>query len=250
MRRFITGPGQAGEPCVTLAGEEARHIGRVLRMQPGEQVMLLDGEGREAPYEIVGITAKEVALRACGPLVPSPCEPELRLTLYQALPKADKMEWIIQKGVELGAYAFCPVRTRNCVARIEKGADAQKKQARWQRIALEAAKQSGRARVSQVSLPLDFEEMLPRWQAHEAALVLYENEEQLDIVQALAPVKHVKDIAILIGPEGGLARDEVAKLCQGGARAVGLGPRILRTETAGMAAASVIMALCGEMRAR
>ena len=246
MRRFFADPSLLDRELMVIEGEEAKHMARVLRMQVGDAVIVMDGEGCEAPAVIDAIDARTVILRKKGGKRPSPTEPKLSVTLFQALPKGDKMDLIVQKCVELGISRVIPVRTKNCVAKVAPGADAAKKQQRWQRIALEAAKQSGRGRIPAVSEPLDFAQALKEWQAAQSRILLYEEEHRTALSEAVALIGDVNDTALFVGAEGGLTPEEAAALSENGISA-SLGPRILRTETAGMAALAVLMAMKGEM---
>lgn len=249
MHRFytetpITAPGQR----VALSPEESAHAARVLRLRPGDAVCLLDGAGIwSARLVSVAETCTEAeALEA----LPSP-EPLCRALLYQGLPKADKMEWIIQKATELGVSAVIPVEMERCVAKADHSGKDEKKRERLSRIAMEAAKQSGRAAVPEVSAAVRFDEMLRRLPEHSLALVAWEEEHSLPFsaaVREYAAEKGMPEtVAILIGPEGGISAAEYEKLKAAGARAVTLGPRILRTETAGLCALSVLWTALGEM---
>lgn len=252
MHRFYveTVVGAVGESIV-LSQEESTHAARVLRLAPGDRVQLLDGE---CLYDatLLQVAASGTTLRVEARL-PSP-EMETQVLLVQGLPKADKLEWIVQKATELGVWCIWPVQMARSVAKGEQGDRQQKKQQRWQRIALEAAKQSGRAhvpatwelcgfakaleRLAQLAPPLDG--LFIAWEeAH--ALRLSEA-----VIRACAK-QGPKKIAIVIGPEGGITQEECQALVALGGQPVTLGPRILRTETAGLAALAVVQAALGEM---
>lgn len=153
-----------------LRGQEANHLARVLRAQPGQQVLLCDGRGTDYQAEILAADPAEISLRILESH-PSDSEPGVAVTLYVGYPKQDKLEWIIQKGVELGAARIVPFFCRSCVAKPKKEED---KNQRYQRIALEAAKQSGRGLVPTVELPLSYNQLLQRLAGHDAALFCYE----------------------------------------------------------------------------
>lgn len=222
-----------------LEGQEANHLARVLRAQPGQRVLLCDGKGTDYQAEILTATPAEVRLQILESR-PSDSEPALAVTLYVGYPKQDKLEWIIQKGVELGAVRIVPFFCRSCVARPKKEED---KNQRYQRIALEAAKQSGRGLVPAVELPLSYSQLLERLAGHDAALFCYE--------RGGRPLKEciagAKDIAIVTGPEGGFFPEEAEAAREAGASWIGLGPRILRCETAPIAALAAVMALAGQL---
>ena len=208
-----------------LRGQEANHLARVLRAQPGQQVLLCDGRGTDYQAEIMAADPAEISLRILESR-PSDSEPDVAVTLYVGYPKQDKLEWII----------FC----RSCVAKPKKEED---KNQRYQRIALEAAKQSGRGLVPTVELPLSYTQLLQRLAGHDAALFCYE--------RGGRPLKDciagAKDIAIITGPEGGFFPEEAEAARNAGANWIGLGPRILRCETAPLAALAAVMTLAGQL---
>ncbi len=248
MHRFFT-----QEPCqigteAALQPEEARHAEQVLRLLPGDSVELLDGAGLYAA-RLVRVGKQSVTAEVLERL-PSR-EPRLRVTLFQGLAKGDKMEAIVQKCTELGVHAVQPLEMARCVQKLDhKRAQAQ--QERWQRIAREATKQCGRAWVPPIYLPQspDAPTLAKRWAEQGMLIVPWEEAEHgglrtlLTAPQAGEPACH---IGLVIGPEGGMTEAEIARMHALGARIVTLGSRILRTETAGMAALAAMMALCGEM---
>ena len=244
MPRFFLSPEACGpEGPARLTGSDARHIGRSLRMRAGDNVTVCDGQGTDYFCEITAIGEETVDLKVLYH-TPTACEPTVRLTLYQGLPKGDKLEWIIQKAVELGAARIVPVQTARSVSRVSDR-DA-KKQARWQKIADEAAGQCGRGILPAVEAPLSFRTLLERLDREEAdtRLLLYEGGGE--------PLSRLVDrntlsASLFIGPEGGFDPEEVAALSTRGARAATLGKRIRRCETAPLAALSVVLALTGNM---
>ena len=248
MHRFyVDTPVSVGE-TVAFSAEESAHAARVLRLRPGEEVRLLDGENLwEA--ELAQVDPKEttaVITAAC----PSP-EAPARAVLFQGLPKADKLELIAQKGTELGMWELWPVEMERSVAKADKADKADKKRERLNRIALEAAKQSGRAHVPEVMQTASFTRALDRLSDVDLVLVAWEEENALPMSKAVAG--YVSEhgmparVAVVIGPEGGISQAEWQKLHDLGAVSVTLGPRILRTETAGLCALSVLWTALGEM---
>lgn len=246
MHRFyVENPAAAGETAV-LSPEESAHAARVLRLRPGEEIVLLDGQALwSAKLEVVNDRACEARVLEA---LPSP-EPCARVTLIQGLPKSDKLEWIVQKATELGAWALWPVEMARCVARGDKGS----RRERLSRIALEAAKQSGRAHVPQIEHARSFRQTLEALKSDPPDLLLtaWEEEHALPMSRAVASFVVGRSlpgrVAIVIGPEGGIAPEEWEALHGLGAVSVTLGPRILRTETAGLCALSVLWAALGEM---
>lgn len=237
MHRFFAE--RTGNDTAVLPAEEAAHALRVLRLQKGDPChAILEGKLFDAR---LAETSPEVTLRLLCEL-PSP-EPSVKVTLYQGLPKGDKMEWIVQKCTEAGVVRVVPVLFSRCVAQWEKK-DAGKKLPRWQRIAAEAAKQSGRAMIPEIGEPLTAKALCAALPRHDLSLTPWEEEKAVGIRGYL---RGQKDVAVIIGPEGGIAPEEIALLKAAGAVPVTLGPRILRTETAGLASLIALMALTGNM---
>ena len=243
MHRFYADErGVQGETAY-LCEEDARHATRVLRMKEGEGCELF-ADGRRFSGEIASIGDGEVQVRITGEM-PS-TEAKLRITLYQGLPKADKMELIVQKATELGAAKVVPVAMSRCVVQLD-GKDGRRKQERWQKIAREACKQSGRCEMLQVTEPISFRQLLARLPEHGAAIVPWEDARGYSLPRFHAEHPDVTDLAIVIGPEGGMSEDEVARMKDANCQSVTLGPRILRTETAGLCAMSALFCLYGDM---
>lgn len=225
-----------------ISGDDAKHISRVLRMKVGELLTACDTKGYDYDCLIESLSDREVSLRVLE-VRPSQSEPDVRVSLYQAMPKGDKLELIIQKSVELGVDSITPVMTRRCVSKPDSKSMA-KKLERYNRIALEAAKQSGRGKVPQVCPMLDLPQALDEMAQTSCPILFYEN--------ATAPAKQVidgagKEIAVLIGSEGGFDESEVELAIQKGCQVLSLGKRILRCETAPLAALSIIMFETGNM---
>ena len=215
----------------------------VLRMQPGDAAELFL-DGRRFSAEIAEMTAEGVTARLTGEL-PS-TEAKLRITLYQGLPKAEKMELIVQKAVELGAARVVPVAMSRCVVQLS-AKDGAKKQERWQKIAREACKQSGRCQMMAVDAPIAFPALLTALKTHEAAIVPWEDARGYSLTAFHREHPEIRDLAIVIGPEGGMSSDEIARMKDCGCQSVTLGARILRTETAGLCALSALFCLYGEL---
>lgn len=222
---------------VLLSGDEARHMLMVLRMGKGDRLILINGMGTELTAEIASTDKDEVTLEIVDEM-PCAAEPERKVTLFQCLPKAGKLETIIQKCVELGVYAVCPVFSKRCVVKPDRN---ESKLVRYNRVSHEAAKQSGRGMAPEV-LPIrnlndcNFSEF-------DLVLAAYEDEEDVTLKSILCANREAKNIAIVVGPEGGFERDEVEKILRSNenAHSVSLGKRILRTETAGMAMLAMLM---------
>ena len=243
MHRFYADERGVNGAIAYLCEEDARHATRVLRMCEGESCELF-AQGRRFSGEIASIGDGEVQVHITGEM-PS-TEARLRITLYQGLPKADKMELIVQKATELGAAQVVPVAMSRCVVQLD-GKDGRKKQARWQKIAREACKQSGRCKMLQVSEPISFKNLLTRLTAHQAAIVPWEDARGYSLSRFRQEHPEITDLAIVIGPEGGMSEDEIARMKEADCLSVTLGPRILRTETAGLCAMSALFCLYGDM---
>lgn len=221
---------------LALEGENAHHAARVLRLRPGEAVTLCDGRGTD--YDcVVSSVGRDAVICRVQDSHPAVTEPKQRLTLFMALPKGDKMEWIVQKAVELGASEIVPYLSQNCVSRPDR---TDKKVERWQKIATEAAKQCGRGVLPRVGSVIAVEQAIVRAAQSETALFLYENETQTGLRDALADGLG-KDVSLLVGPEGGFAPEEAAAAKNAGLKSVSLGTRILRCETAPIAALAAIL---------
>ena len=242
MHRFYADNRGVNGETAFLCEEDARHATRVLRMREGE-VCELFADGKRFSGEIASI-GEEVEVRITGEM-PS-TEAKLRITLYQGLPKADKMELIVQKSVELGACAVVPVAMSRCVVQLD-AKDGRKKQERWQKIAREACKQSGRCEMMQMSEPISFKQLLAKLPQHQAAIVPWEDARGYSLARFHEEHREITDLAIVIGPEGGMSEDEIARMKEASCQSVTLGPRILRTETAGLCAMSALFCLYGDM---
>lgn len=236
MPRFFVE--HASPDQIIITGEDAHHIGRSLRMRTGEQLTVC-AEGMDYECEITRITDSEVYLQ---PLSVNPCaaEPSVKVTLYQAIPKQDKLAEIVQKAVELGACEIVPVLTARCVSRPSK-ADFEKKRQRLQKIAVSAAKQSGRGIIPEVAPMMTWKEALQSMQAQDISVMLYEEEGGVRFGEV--PLEGKKRIGLFIGSEGGISVEEAQQAVEAGLHRVWLGSRILRCETAPTAAISILMYL-------
>ncbi len=241
MPRFFAQKRAFTGTAVTLEKPDSIHIGRSLRMRIGDEITVCC-EGEEFICHIRTISDESVVCDIISSEM-SRNEPDVKVTLFQALPKGDKLDTIVQKAVELGVTNICPVLTSRCVARASQK-DFEKKRARLQRIALEAAKQSGRGIVPQVSELLTVAQAAQQLAENDFPLICYEcGGANLGSVG----LKNNSSIGIFIGSEGGFEKSEVELCTSSGAVAIGLGPRILRCETAPLAALSIVMNLTGNM---
>lgn len=230
------------EETAVLTGADGKHIAKSLRMHPGENLILCDSIGTDYHCEIDRIDGETVTVRILN-FCRSVNEPSVYATLYQAFPKADKMDTVVQKAVELGVSRIVPVTTARCISRPDTKA-ARKKGERWQKIAEEAAKQSGRGVIPQVAAPMEFQGAVLEAAQEGITLFFYEGGGE-SIASLVQPQD--RSVSIFIGPEGGFTEEEVAFAKENGARVTTLGPRILRTETAPIAALAAIMLASGNM---
>ncbi|MBE6679891.1 MAG: 16S rRNA (uracil(1498)-N(3))-methyltransferase [Ruminococcaceae bacterium] len=230
MPRFFVSDENIEQSSVCITGDDAWHIARSLRMAVGENITVCDAKGIVHECTLVRITDDEVTAKI-EQSAPAKTESPVRVTLYQALPKGDKMDYIVQKSVEEGVYAIVPFFSERCVSRPDAKA-LDKKCARWQRIALEAAKQCGRGIIPKICKPLDFSQMLLA--ASESALgcFCYEGEGTESIKNILQNAGGVSDISIIVGSEGGFSEKEAAAANESGLCMTALGRRILRAESA------------------
>lgn len=232
----------ADSDYIYITGADAHHIARSLRMRPGERLTVCDTRGVDCECEIDSVADEAVGLRVLSRRE-SNTEPTCSVTLYQGYPKGDKLETVIEKAVELGAARIVPVLTERSIARPDDKSAARKLE-RWQRRALEAAKQCGRGRIPEVEPLCSFGEMCTRLSAHSLSLFCYElgGRPLRETVKADS-----RDVAVFIGPEGGISAEEAERLLAAGCVPATLGRRILRTETAPLAALTAIMLLTGNM---
>lgn len=239
MPRFFT-QDIAGDTA-RITGADAAHIARVLRMCPGEGLTVCDMAGTDAACEIVSVSPAEVLLRVCA-RTPTASEPSVHVTLYQCLPKADKMDLIVQKSVELGVRRIVPVLSERCVSRPDAQALSRKRE-RLQKIAFEAAKQSGRGLLPEVMPAVSLPQAVGKLAEMERGVLFYEKggDAHRGVWEGAG------EIGICIGPEGGFADGEVALARTRGVRVCTLGPRILRTETAPLCVLSIIMYATGNL---
>ena len=234
MHRFFAE--RIDEKTVRLLPDEARHAKVVLRLGAGDEICVVledtlysaaildDGDGIKA-----GLMAP----------LPSP-EPQTHVTLFQGLPKGEKFDFLIQKCTEAGIRSIIPVKMERCVAKIDDR-DGAKKKERWQRIALEAAKQSGRTHVPEIGMPVSENALSGLLKAFDLVLVPWEDARGYSVKKALQDAPLARNIALIIGPEGGMSEEEIARFTAIGAKPVTLGRRIFRTETAGLAGLIMIL---------
>lgn len=238
MPRFFVNKDNIKENTIIIDNTDAHHIARSLRMAEGDEVIVCNGEGAEFRCVLTRIRDEECECEIVEALN-SKSESSIQTTLFMAYPKGDKLETVIQKAVELGCSHIVPFESSRCIKRpkVEK---AEKQTARLQRIAEEAAKQCGRARIPEVSSPISFKQMLVEAKKSDLSLLCYENEEGYSIKDALKKDDAPRSISIIVGAEGGFSPEEVDEATEAGCLSVTLGNRILRCETAPLFALSAI----------
>lgn len=241
MYQFFVEPSQIQDKKIIITGSDVNHIKNVLRMKPGEEIAVSNGiDGREYRCGIEEF-AEDTVVCTLRFIKEEGVELPAKVYLFQALPKADKMELIIQKAVELGAYEIIPVAAKRCVVKLDEKKAAGKMN-RWQGIAEAAAKQSRRGMVPAVHMPVSFQEALGLAGDMDVRLIPYELAKDMEhtrsVIEAVQPGQ---SIAVFIGPEGGFEESEIQAALSVGIEPVTLGRRILRTETAGLTVLSWLM---------
>ena len=242
MTRFFVEPAQMQPDFMVLTGENAAHA-KVLRLKCGEEVLVCDGEGREALCTVSDVSPGQIGLVVKNTQA-SVSEAAVKASVYMAFSKGDKLEHVIQKATELGAYEIVAFPSSRCVSRPDEKSLA-KKLERWQKIAASAAEQSGRGVIPQVLALSSYKEALQRAAQADLPILFYENEQATTLRMALEE-KNFQTVSLLTGPEGGLEEKEVAQAAEAGLKVCTLGKRILRCETAPLCALSAVMYATGE----
>lgn len=245
MQRYFVTPDAIQGDRVTITGDDVKHIVRVLRMEAGDEVIVCDGTGRAFHTELTELGDGEVAARIVEKLSAQPESP-VKITLAQGLPKGDKMDLIIQKGTETGITRFLPLSMSRCIVQYDDKKE-QKRRERWQKIAKEAAEQSHRNIVPDVANGMTFKQLMNALERFDLVLVPYEMEKARGLRDVLEEHPEAREVCVVIGPEGGIAEEEIETALRAGAMPVTLGPRILRTETAGLFVAACVAYHTGEM---
>lgn len=244
MPKFFINEKQIQENKIIIQGQDVNHIRKVLRAKIGEELEICNISTNE--NYLCNITNIENEQIQCtiNRKLEEKTESNIQVTIFQGLPKADKMEYIIQKSVELGGYEITPVEMKRCVVKLNEK-DKLKKLSRWQKIAEVAAKQCGRDIIPKVNDVINVKNVYQIIQKYDIVLVAYENEKENTLKEQLRNIKNDKDmkvkIGIVIGPEGGIEEQEIKNLKENGAKIITLGKRILRTETVALNVLSVIM---------
>lgn len=245
MHKFFVSPSDIDGNQIIIKGDDVIHITRVLRLRENDEILINGGYGREYICKIKS-SDKNSVISTIEESYANSSEPPVSITLFQGFPKAQKMDLIVQKSVEIGVIKIQPVITQRTVVRLEDR-DITSKVERWGKIAAEAAKQSNRGIIPEVLFPISFEEALRSLKAMDLAVIPYENEENRGIKDVIREKNSIKTVGIIIGPEGGFDDSEVNECVENNIIPVTLGPRILRTETAGFVASSFILYEIGDM---
>ncbi len=242
MHKFFTPKELINGDVAKIIGDDVKHIYKVLRISEGEKVTLNNCEGIEYLGKVISVSKQEVLIEILEKLEDNN-ESDIKIYLFQGLPKSQKMDLIVQKGTELGITEFIPTITHRVDVKL-KGEF--KKLDRLNRIALEAAKQSKRSIIPKVSEPIEFKEVLEKIDSLDLLIVPYENANNFGIKTLINELRKdnatntIKSVGIFVGPEGGIEEEEIERLKDKGAHIVTLGKRILRTETAGFVATALI----------
>lgn len=239
MHRFFVEPSQIGEKEIVITGPDVNHIRNVLRMRAGEELLAADGQGSEYRCILRELQDSEIRAEICRKFSGS-AELPSRITLFQGLPKSDKMDLIIQKCVELGVFRIVPVTTKRTVVKLDAKKEESRRK-RWTAVSESAAKQSGRGIIPEISGVQSFREAVEEAGELDVCLIPYEKAENMARTrEILSGIPAGASIGVFIGPEGGFEEEEVREAMEAGARSITLGRRILRTETAGMAVLAML----------
>ncbi|MED1874518.1 16S rRNA (uracil(1498)-N(3))-methyltransferase [Brevibacillus borstelensis] len=230
MQRYFVEPHLFSEREVTITGDDVHHIVNVMRAKSGEEIIVSDGAGRSAIVRIDSLSGKEVVATVVE-LLREQRELPVQITIGQGLPKGEKMEWVLQKGTELGAFAFFPFSSERTIVKLDAKKEA-KKLDRWRKIVKEAAEQSHRSILPELLAPVTFRQIVEESSRYTRAVIAYEKEGGTTLHEVLPALMPGDSLLVLIGSEGGFSPEEVAAAEAAGIRSISLGPRILRTETA------------------
>jgi len=244
IRKFFTENENLIDDKIYIRGLDYNHIKNVLRLKPGDNIIVNIGKDMEYKAKITDFS-KDCVEAEIIHSYQAETEPSVNISLFQAIPKGEKMEYIIQKAVEIGVVKIVPIITDRVIVKLDNK-NAKNKTERWQRISEQASKQNKRGIIPEIIIPLELKQSMELLKKHDLVVILYENESNNKLRDVLSKIKKaVKDIAVLVGPEGGLSEKELEMLEE--FEVVSLGNRILRTETAGLVAATVILYEIGDL---
>lgn len=242
MPKFFVKTNQINNDEIKITGEDVKHIAQVLRAKIGEKLTICNVDNNLNYITTISKISQDYILCHIEDCNKSFIESNIEVTIFQGLPKADKMEYIIQKNVELGVKQITPIIMSRCVAKLDEKT-ANKKIGRWQKIAESAAKQSGREYIPTIEMPINISKVCEKIKDFDLVLLAYESEENITLKQELKKLENNNGlkIGVIIGPEGGIDYKEVEMLTKAGSKVITLGKRILRTETASVAIMSNII---------
>jgi 16S rRNA (uracil1498-N3)-methyltransferase len=247
MHRFYVNQNQITDQAIRITGPDVNHIKNVLRMKQGEEIIICNGQGKDC-YCIIDRVSEDEIIALVQTVKATEAELGTRITLFQGLPKSDKMELIIQKAVELGVYEIVPVMTKRVIVKLDDKKKEAKKLERWQAIAEGAAKQSGRGIIPIIKPVQTYAQAIDYAITFDKNMIPYENAKGMqhtrEIMNGLS--KH-KTVGVFIGPEGGFEEAEIERAKQAGIDPITLGKRILRTETAGLAVLAMMVLVLDEV---
>lgn len=249
MPKFFVPSDKITDTEIIIDTEDVTHITRVLRLGTGDKLTLCDSRLMDYDTEITSVEQGRIICKILDKRV-SDCEPNIKVTLFQGLPKFSKMEYIIQKTIELGVSEIVPVKLSRCVAKIDSKKDEAKKLDRWHKIGEAAAKQSGRGIIPAISPCMTLDEVIEKTGEFDLFFAPYECEGQRTLKETLQSKPNIKTVGFLIGPEGGFDISEIEKLRSASIPTVTLGKRILRTETAGEAVLAMTMYEIGDINTK
>ncbi len=232
MIRLFLPPEQLVSKEIIIADEQARYLSLVMRVQPGDPVIIFDGQGNKYTCKVLSSRKKETLVYQVK-RDPYSAESPVAITLAQGIPKGSKMDFIIQKSTELGIKRIVPILTERSEIKRTSKVD------RWRKIALSASQQSGREKIPDVSIPVHYHDFLNKHTIRHS-IILSEDEKELSLKKVLKNILGAAELVILVGPEGGFSKDEVSAAVEKGFISISLGPRILRTETAPITALSIL----------
>lgn len=245
MHKFFVTPNNIIGKKAIIEGDDVKHIYKVLRLQVGDKIIINNSQGQEYLGSISDINKSSVTVDLLE-TVEHNAESNIQIDLYQGLPKSSKMDYIVQKATEIGVNSIIPIITERVVVKNE--ISEFKKTDRWKRIALEACKQCKRTLIPEVKGPMIFGDLIKNLKEYDLIVVPYENKEHYGIKKMCKNIKNeIKTVAIIIGPEGGFEEEEIKSMEAIGAHIVTLGPRILRTETAGIVTAALLQYKLGDL---
>lgn len=237
MQRYFILPTQVENDRIMIIGDDVHHIKNVMRFKPGDECICCAEDGNDYLVEIESLYPDKIVTRI-KKTTPSIGEPFVKVTIAQAMPKGDKWEWVLQKGTEIGAIRFVPFISKRTIVKIDPRKQ-DKKLDRWRKIVKEAAEQAHRGKIPEVSVPLSWKECLKEAKKADQAWICYEKGGKP--LKSLWTDPSLRNIFIIIGPEGGFTEQEISDALEYGIQPITLGPRILRTETAPLVALTAIL---------